>query len=169
MTATGGIAGALRVPPQWLQLREPADAAARSAELADLLAEHLPDGPGGPGGVVLVHDLGAGTGSLCRWLGRRLDRRVGRPQRWVLHDRDPHLLALASGPPGVAVDTRTGDVLGLTRADLAGASVMAASALLDMLTADELARLVAACCLPRCPVLHARRASRFPLPCRRRS
>jgi hypothetical protein len=155
VTAGGGIAGALRVPPRWLQLREPADAAARSTELVEHLVEHLTQHVVGrpDGGVLPVHDLGAGTGSMCRWLAPTLDRRLGRPQRWVLHDRDARLLALAAGPPGVAVETRTGDVLSLTRGDLAGAAVVAASALLDMLTSDELARLVAVCRLPRCPVL----------------
>ena len=37
MTAQG-----VRVSPEWLVLREPADAAARSAELAERLAWHLP-------------------------------------------------------------------------------------------------------------------------------
>jgi hypothetical protein len=152
VTAGGGIAGALRVPPRWLQLREPADAAARSTELAGLLAGHLVEHPPDDG-VLQVHDLGAGTGSLCRWLSAELEDRLAGPRRWVLHDRDARLLALAAGPPGVAVETRTGDVLGLTRDDLAGAAVVTASALLDMLTSDELARLVAVCRLPRCPVL----------------
>ena len=35
-------AAAVRVSPEWLALREPADAAARSAELAERLARHLP-------------------------------------------------------------------------------------------------------------------------------
>ncbi len=39
MTAT-----AIRVTPEWLDLREPADAAARSSELAERLARHLPAG-----------------------------------------------------------------------------------------------------------------------------
>jgi hypothetical protein len=139
----GGIAAAARVPPLWLRLREPADAAARSVELVDVLRDHLPrDG-------LVVHDLGAGTGSMCRWLAPRL----AGPQQWVLHDRDPRLLALADGPPGVDVRTRAGDVLHLTGDDLEGAGLVTASALLDMLTAGELARLVEVCAPPRCPVL----------------
>ena len=35
-------AAAVRVSPEWLVLREPADAAARSGELAERLARHLP-------------------------------------------------------------------------------------------------------------------------------
>ena len=73
----------VRAGPDWLALREPADAEARSTELVDDPAAHLPtDG-------LVVHDLGCGTGSMARWLAPRL---VG-PQRWVLHDRDAELLA----------------------------------------------------------------------------
>jgi hypothetical protein len=48
-------------------------------------------------------------------------------------------------PPGITVETRPGDLTGLRAADLAGASLITASALLDMLTADELSRVVDAC------------------------
>jgi len=118
----------------WLALREPADAAARSAQLADRLTLPAP---------LLVHDLGSGTGSMVRWLAPRLPL----PQHWVLHDRDADLLALAAGsaPPGVTVETRAGDLTRLTAADLADASLVTCSALLDMLTASEIERLVAAC------------------------
>jgi hypothetical protein len=118
----------------WLALREPADAAARSAELADRLVLRPP---------VLVHDLGSGTGSMARWLAPRLPV----PQHWVLHDRDAGLLARAAGtlPAGVTAQTRVGDLTRLAAADLAGASLVTASALLDMLTADEIERVVAAC------------------------
>jgi Methyltransferase domain len=118
----------------WLELREPADAAARSAELVDRLALRPP---------LLVHDLGSGTGSMARWLAPRLPS----PQHWVLHDRDADLLALAARrlPPGVSAETRVGDLTQLTAADLAGASLVTCSALLDMLTAAEIEALVAAC------------------------
>jgi Methyltransferase domain len=118
----------------WLALREPADAAARSAELADRLTLRPP---------VLVHDLGSGTGSMARWLAPRLPV----PQHWVLHDRDPNLLALAARalPPGVSAETRVGDLTRLSAADLADASLVTCSALLDMLTAAEIEGLVAAC------------------------
>jgi hypothetical protein len=119
-------ATAVRVSPEWLALREPADAAARSTELAEIVARRLAP-------PLAIHDLGGGTGSMGRWLSPRLPG----PQHWVVHDRDPDLLALADG-----VETRTSDV---TRADFGGADLVTASALLDLLTADELDRILAAC------------------------
>jgi hypothetical protein len=124
---------ALRVSPEWLALREPADAAARSAELARRLAAHLASGP------LVIHDLGGGSGAMGRWLVPRLPG----PQHWVVHDRDERLLELAAASAGV--EARRSDVTQLTPADLAGASLVTASALLDLLTADELARMLEAC------------------------
>jgi hypothetical protein len=130
-------ATAVRVSPQWLSLREPADAAARSVELADRLAQHLPPGP------LVIHDLGGGSGAMGRWLGPRLPG----PQHWVVHDRDPDLLelAVANPPAGATVEARESDITRLTPADLTGASLVTASALLDLLTADELAAMLRAC------------------------
>ena len=59
-----------RLTPQWLALREPADAAARAADLADLLGRHVP-----ATGRWVIHDLGCGTGSMGRWLAPRLPGR----------------------------------------------------------------------------------------------
>ena len=120
-----------RVPLEWLVLREPADAEAHSAELADRLARHLPAGP------LVIHDLGGGTGAMGRWLAPRLPG----PQRWVVHDRDTDLLELAAA----SFETRHSDITRLAPEDLAGASLITASALLDMLTADELARMLRPC------------------------
>ncbi|MBR0670671.1 class I SAM-dependent methyltransferase [Neoroseomonas soli] len=64
----------------WLDLREPYDAAARNAELAAMLAAALPARP-------RILDLGAGTGSLLRWLGHF----IGRAQAWTLVDADAEL------------------------------------------------------------------------------
>jgi hypothetical protein len=118
----------------WLALREPADADARSVDLVERLTLRPP---------LVIHDLGSGTGSMVRWLAPRLPG----PQHWVLHDRDAALLARAAAtmPPGITVETRPGDLTALTAADLAGASLVTASALLDMLTAGEVSRMVAAC------------------------
>jgi len=119
------------VTPQWLELREPADAAARSEELAERLARHLPKGP------LTIHDLGGGSGAMGRWLAPRLRA----PQHWVVHDRDEGLLELAA----TSFETRRSDITRLAPGELAGASCVTASALLDMLTADELAGMLGAC------------------------
>jgi hypothetical protein len=121
--------------PDWLALREPADAAARAVELVAPLRAHLPAGP------LVVRDLGCGTGSMGRWLAPLLPA----AQHWILHDRDEGLLARAahSLPRGVTTETRAGD---LTAAPLSGASLVTASALLDLLTADEVETIAAAGC-----------------------
>jgi hypothetical protein len=131
-------ATAVRVSPEWLVLREPADAAARSAELAERLARHL-----GAAAPLVIHDLGAGSGAMGRWLAPRLPG----PQHWVVHDRDEDLLELAlAGPPAsVTVEARRSDITRLTAGDLAGASLVTTSGLLDLLTADELRRMLRAC------------------------
>ena len=140
-----------RVTAAWLALREPADAAARAAQLVEPLRRHL----AGTGPTV-VHDLGSGTGAMGRWLAPRLPG----PQHWIMYDRDPDLLANATSGRAVAADgapvtveTRQRDITRLTAGDLAGASLVTASALLDMLTADEIDRIVAACTGAGCPAL----------------
>ena len=137
-------AEAVRVSPRWLRLREPADAAARSGELADRLRRHLAGA-----GPLVIHDLGGGSGAMGRWLAPLLPG----PQHWVVRDRDEDLLELAvTGVPGpaadgapVTVEARPSDITRLTRDHLAGASLVTASALLDVLTADELVRMLRAC------------------------
>ncbi|MGW1894850.1 methyltransferase domain-containing protein [Streptomyces sp. NPDC002004] len=149
-----------RYAPQWLELREPADAAARSTELAARLHDRLA-GRAGLTGELVVHDLGCGTGSMGRWLAPRLP--AGRPQRWVLHDHDADLLALAAQRTPrtagegstVTVTTRQGDLTGLTADVLTDASLVTASALLDVLTHDQVEALAEACTGAGCPVLLA--------------
>jgi SAM-dependent methyltransferase len=132
----------VRAGADWLALRELADAAARSTELVDAVLTWLPEGE------VVVHDLGCGTGSMARWLAPRLPG----PQRWVLHDRDAELLDRVD-LPGLDVETRDGDITRLEPAELADADLITASALLDMMTAAELERLVHVCVGVGCPVL----------------
>ena len=133
----------------WLALREPADAAARAAGLVESLRADLRP-------PLVIRDLGCGTGSLGRWLAPRLPG----PQHWILHDRDPGLLRhAAANLPGAApdatvtVETRQSDVTALTAADLAGTSLVTCSALLDLLTAEEVDALADACAKARCAVL----------------
>jgi SAM-dependent methyltransferase len=72
--------------PDWLALREPYDALARSERLAERLIDSLPARP-------RLLDLGAGTGALLRWLAPR----IGRAQAWTLVDSDRALLEEAYG------------------------------------------------------------------------
>lgn len=80
-----------------------------------------------------------------------------------MHDRDPDLLARAAGAAGalaadgaeVTVETVVSDVTKLDAEDLAGATLIVASALLDLLTREELERLIHACAGVGCPVLFA--------------
>jgi len=86
-------------------------------------------------------------------MGRWLAPRLGGPQHWVVHDRDEGLLQLAAadlpGPAAdgaaVTVEPRRSDITRLAPEDLSGASLTVASALLDMLTVDELIRMLGAC------------------------
>jgi predicted RNA methylase len=156
MNAAGILSTAqpVRVSPEWLVLREPADAAARSVELADRLERHLP-----PTGRLVIHDLGGGSGAMGRWLAPLLSG----PQHWVVHDRDADLLELAvADVPGAAADgsavtveARLSDITRPAPGHLAGASLVTASALLDMLTADELRRMLDACAGTGCPIVIA--------------
>jgi hypothetical protein len=94
---------------------------------------------------------------MGRWLAPHLDG----AQHWVLHDRDPYLLHFAavasprSSADGsrVTVETRRGDVGRLTPDALHGASLVTASALLDVLTRDEITTLAAACAGAGCTAL----------------
>jgi SAM-dependent methyltransferase len=138
----------VRAGADWLELREPADADARSTALVDDLLGQLPSDA-----VTVVHDLGSGTGSMLRWLSPRLPT----PQHWVLHDRDAELLQVAldkvAPDAGLSVEARHGDLSRLAPETLGDATLLTASALLDMLTADELGRLVDLCVGVGRPVL----------------
>ncbi|MFD7614582.1 methyltransferase domain-containing protein [Streptomyces sp. NPDC059828] len=145
-----------RFAPEWLTLRESADSAARAPELLDPLRQHMATRTDTP---LVIRDLGCGTGSMGRWLAPRLSG----PQHWILHDHDPELLELAAaqlprtaadGSP-ITVATQRGDIALLDTAALAGTSLVTASALLDLLTRDELDALAAACAGARCPALLA--------------
>ncbi|WP_344942307.1 SAM-dependent methyltransferase [Sphaerisporangium flaviroseum] len=148
-------ADAPRYAPEWLALREAADAAARAPELLDPLRAYL--AAVAPSGGPVIRDLGCGTGAMGRWLSGRLPG----PQRWILHDQDPELLAhAAAGAYGPAADggpvtaeAEQGDVTRLRAEELAGTSLLTASALLDLLTAEEVDELAEACAGARCPAL----------------
>jgi len=142
----------IRVSSEWLDLREPADADARALDLVEHLRRHLP-----ATGRRVIHDLGCGTGAMGRWLAPLLPG----PQHWVVHDRDTDLLrTAAANPPGpaadgasVGIEARRSDITLLGPDDLAGATLITASALLDLMTGDQLAGLVDVCAKAGCPAL----------------
>lgn len=139
---------------EWLALREAADAAARAADLAAEVSHALAGRT-----RIGVHDLGSGTGSMGRWLAPLLTG----AQHWVLYDRDPNLLRQAAQHPPcssadgapVTVEVRQADIAQLTAVEVRGADLVTASALLDVLTADELAHLVDICVEAQCPAFIA--------------
>ena len=105
----------------------------------------------------MIHDLGCGTGAMGRWLAPRLPG----PQHWVVHDWDADLLDVAAANlpspaadgAAVTVEAKQSDITRLHPGDLADATLITASALLDLLTEDELAGLVAVCVGAGCPAL----------------
>jgi hypothetical protein len=135
-------------PAQWLALREPADAVARSGALVKQLRELFEDRPS-----LTIRDLGCGIGSMGRWLSPQLPGK----QRWILHDRDSELVSRAGAgmPDGVTTKGEVQDITRLRASDLGGTSLVTASALLDVLTADELAVLVKAIVGARVPAMFA--------------
>ena len=130
------------VTADWLGLREGADDAARSESLAAEAARLMGPGPH------VIHDLGSGTGAMMRWLAPRLPG----PQHWVLHDGDHEILVQrptgeardAAGVP-VTVTTSVEPLAELAEHALGGASLITASALLDVITLEEAAAIVVAC------------------------
>lgn len=116
----------------WLALRDPADRAARDAMLVQRAA--LAAGP-----APLIVDLGCGTGATCRALAPWLPENA----RWRLVDNDPALLGAAgkaAGPPAELIKLDLGDLDALP---LEGATLVTASALLDLVSEAWVAGLVA--------------------------
>ena len=151
---------------EWLTLREPFDAAARSAALVAELRGHLPRGA--PLDVV---DLGAGAGANLRYLAPL----IGGEQRWLLADNDSKLLEAALGKThdwakerggqaaraGAALAIRSTDftagirctlvdLAALVSLDLPAGGLVTAAALLDLVSRGWLETLA-----ERCRAAHA--------------
>jgi len=123
---------------EWLTLREPADAAARSSRLASFV---------GARGRLL--DLGGGTGANIRYLSPHLPA----PQHWTLIDSDGALLAQV--PEGVTrVQADLNDVVD-DEETFRDCSLVTAAALLDLVSGDWLQRLVERCRAVNAAVLFA--------------
>lgn len=116
----------------WLALREAADARARSSVLVDTVARHLPAAR-----PLRVVDLGTGTGANIRYLSSRLPG----PQEWLAVDRDSGLLKQL--PPGV--NRRCMELGTLDSSIFAGQHLVAASALLDLVSRPWLQFLARRC------------------------
>jgi SAM-dependent methyltransferase len=119
----------------WLALREPYDVRARNRDVLEAVAAAAGD-------VVAVVDLACGIGSTLRAIAPRLPPR----QDWRLVDNDLSLLARAAAGrvvPGIAVTRVPVDLTRDLEAALDGPiNLVTASALLDLVSADWLDRLV---------------------------
>lgn len=122
----------------WLSLREPVDANARSDALAKLLAKRW-----SPNRKLGIIDLGAGHGSNQRWLAPRLPQ----AQDWTLVDHDKGLLdrAQAASLPGrVATRTLIADLADWHLPTRPAPDLVTASALFDLASTTMIERLAAA-------------------------
>ena len=127
----------------WLALREPADAAARSLALTRLVVDAVPPGP------VSAVDLATGTGSNVRFLAPYFPA----DQDWLLVDDDERLLSelrarlRQSDLTGrVRFHTRRIDLSDLRAAGIVdGRTLVTASALLDLVSEAWVATLAAIC------------------------
>ena len=119
----------------WLALREPADQAARSAEVAAGVLDRLR----GRAPVRIV-DLGSGTGSNARYLAPLLPA-----QHWRLVDNDPALLDVARSSVSAEVETHVADLRVLDASLFDGRDLVTASALLDLVSESWLAGFVQHC------------------------
>jgi hypothetical protein len=121
----------------WLALREPADAAARSAAVTHAVLDRI-DGIE----PLRVLDLGAGTGANLRFLGPRIPVN----QQWLLVDRNAALLEeVAAITPSLRtrcdVETRRLDLETLDAAIFLNRHLVTASALLDLVSEAWLTEL----------------------------
>ena len=135
---------------QWLALREPYDLRARNAAVADAVAAHFADKA-----AVAVVDLACGTGSSLRAIGPHLPPR----QSWRLTDNDLGLLARTvdlAEPPNRLVQAQAIDLARDLELALDGPlDLVTSSALLDLVSADWLERLVVEAAARRLPVYAA--------------
>ena len=120
----------------WLSMREPYDHAARDGVVLDALAAAFTGAS-----AATVTDLGCGTGATMRAIAPRLPAR----QSWRLVDNDEVLLEVArkAAPAGTSVATVALDLAGAIEQALDGCDLVATSALLDLVSAAWLDRLVA--------------------------
>ena len=127
----------------WLALREPADATARSVALTRLVVNRM-----APGRVQAV-DLATGTGANVRFLAHYFPA----DQEWLLVDDDERLLSQLPArmrqsdvPARAHYQTRRANLLDLRTAGVVdGRTLVTASALLDLVSEAWVATLAALC------------------------
>lgn len=133
----------------WLALREPYDVAARNAAVLDAVAAAFAKRES-----IAVVDLACGTGSTLRAIVDRLPPR----QRWRLVDNDLGLLARAASlarPPAREVAAVPIDLSRDLELAVAEVDLVTTSALIDLVSADWLDRLVVEAATRRLPVYAA--------------
>ena len=156
---------------EWLDLREPFDAAARATSLVAELRDHIAGGTNDS--PLEIVDLGAGAGSNLRYsaplLGgvqrwrlvdhdaKLLDAARARTRSWAAHRGDaatltPSALELRGIDYACAVRCERVDLTQLEAVELPTAGVVTAAALLDLVSRDWLERLARRCRLARAAV-----------------
>ena len=119
--------------PRWLDLRVAADDAARDPGLFRAAVEYARAVP-----APLIVDLGTGTGANARFMADALP-----DARWRLVDGDAALLAIAEHRcAGLAIELRLRDLAVPEELPVEQARLVTASALLDLVSADWIDRLV---------------------------
>jgi hypothetical protein len=135
-----------RFASDWLALREGADADARSPALTAQAAAWLAARRHRP---LRCIDLGSGSGANPRYLAPRLPG----PQDWRLLDHDESLLAQAvqrgqalrdAAGNSISVQAERRRLETLESADLQGADLVSASALIDILGSEGIERIATA-------------------------
>ena len=107
----------------WLALREPADLAARDGALLRRAVQAAGPEP-------LIVDLGCGTGATWRAMAQHFPKGA----RWRFVDNDPALLALAAAVAGGGAELVEADIADIDALPLQGATLVTASALLDLVS-----------------------------------
>ena len=136
---------------RWLELRVQADNAARAVTAATLLprlVRYLGTRGAGDSGVEVI-DLGSGTGANQRWLAPRLPFE----QHWLLIDQDQALQHHQPVAPRTRLLTADVGILTSVLDRLGGAQLVTCSALLDVLTLDQLDAIGSALAAARQPAL----------------
>ncbi len=134
----------------WLDLREPADNAARDTALAKRALHWLQENSEL---APIILDLGSGTGSTLRALTTLTDQNTFKIENlvWRLVDHDPALLneALRRHGKTSVIEDYEADLLNLESLPLSGAGLVSASALFDLVSAQVVDNLLQRLCKQR--------------------